>query len=556
MRNSGKQENSSKSLIRGTTIVSILTLVSRILGFLRDMVIARLFGAGMIADAFFVAFRIPNILRSFVAEGAFTSAFVPMFSTEVKHSQKRAQETLSAVSGLLLTTTIALALLGILFAPQITNIFAPGFGVETEKSQLCVWLMRLMFPYIICISLVAMINGALNTVKIFGMAAVGQIVMNAVLIIAALIAEFFDNNKAATLLSISVVIGGITQICVLLPTLKKAGFVIIPSRHFFLPVIKDLLKLMLPATIGAGAYQIAVFVNTLLASLLQEGSVSWLFYADRLAQVPIGLFTVALASVLLPTLSHLEAEQNQDQFNQSLINALRYTSFFIIPIAFGLFFFAEPLITIMFERGAFTHTSSICTALALQSLCIGLWGISCHSMTVRALLAKKDTVSPTIVGIASLLINVALSLLFMGAPRSNQGGVFYRIVISIQDVFPAEMKLAMGHAGLALASGLASSLSFLILAVIFQRKNVNIIWDQFIISTIKALSASLAMWLVLDLVVPYMPGRISQVAFGIPLGMALFLLFCQIFRSAELAEISTLVLRKLKLGRNSGNRNK
>lgn len=545
MQISYNPETSSKSLIRGTTIVSVLTLISRILGFLRDMVIARLFGAGMIADAFFVAFRIPNILRSFVAEGAFTSAFVPMFSTEVKHSQARAQETLSAVSGLLITTTMALATLGILFAPEITNIFAPGFGIGTEKSQLCIWLMRLMFPYIICISLVAMINGALNTVKIFGMAAVGQIVMNGVLIVAAIIAEFFDNTSAATLLSVSVVLGGITQISVLLPTLKKAGFVIIPSRHIFKPVIKDLLKLMLPATIGAGAYQIAIFVNTLLASLLQEGSVSWLFYADRLAQVPIGLFTVALASVLLPTLSHLEAEKDQSQFNQSLINALRYTSFFIIPIAFGLFFFAEPLITIMFERGAFTHNSSINTALALQALCIGLWGISCHSMTVRALLAKKDTVSPTIIGLVSLFINITLSLLFMGSPRSGQQGVFYQVVLSIQDVFPAGMRMNLGHAGLALASGLASSVSFLILATVFHKKSGNVVWDQFLSSTIKALTAGLMMWLVLDTCIVLIPGQIMQLVVGIPTGMLLFLLGCWILGSTELKEISTLVFRKL-----------
>lgn len=538
-------ETSSRSLIRGTTIVSVLTLISRILGFLRDMVIARLFGAGMIADAFFVAFRIPNILRSFVAEGAFTSAFVPMFSAEVKYSKAKAQETLSAVSGLLLTTTSALALLGIIFAPEITRLFAPGFGSATEKSILCVWLMRLMFPYIICISIVAMINGALNTVKIFGMAAVGQIVMNGVLIVAAIIAEFFDGTRAATVLSISVVLGGITQIAVLLPTLKKAGFHIFPNTKIFGAVIKDLLILMLPATIGAGAYQIAVFVNTLLASLLREGSVSWLFYADRLAQVPIGLFTIALASVLLPTLSHLEAEKDQEQFNQSLINALRYTSFFIIPIAFGLFFFAEPLIIIMFERGAFTNYSSVNTALALQALCVGLWGISCHSMLVRALLAKRDTFSPTIVGIVSLLVNIIISLLFMGDPRPGQQGLFYQIIVTIQAVLPTALRLNLGHAGLALASGLASSFSFLILAVIFHRKSGAVGWYPFVRGTLRSLLAGVAMWLALNGLMVIISGQILQLVIGIPAGVIVFFGCCWALDCAELKEVVALLKRKL-----------
>ncbi|MDC0358653.1 murein biosynthesis integral membrane protein MurJ [Oligoflexia bacterium] len=540
-----EQTETSHSVIRGTSIVSSLTVLSRGLGFIRDLLLARLFGAGIIADAFFVAFRIPNILRSLVAEGALTSAFVPVFSTELKKSRADAQTAMHSVTGLLLATTIFLALAGIIFAQELVTLFAPGFGQGSDKSMLCATLLRIMMPFVVCVSLVAMLNGALNTVKVFGAAAFAQVAMNLALITGALLASLAANEQSAYVVASFVLIGGALQILVQIPALRRAHLTLMPSLKIFTPVTKQLLFLMFPAIIGAAVYQLSMFMNTVLASVLVSGSVAWLFYADRLVQLPIGIFSVALASVLLPTLARAVAEKKDEIFSDSLVNALRYTSFVTIPIAFGFFYFAEQFIVLIFERGAFTHHASLKTALALKAGAIGIWGVSCHSMVARAFIARKDTKTPTAVGVFSLVVSLTCALLFMGAPVAGQDSWLFDIIIGAQAILSDHLfSTDLGHAGLALATSIASTTAFFVLALLIQRRLKTIKWDAFFIATLKSLAAALGMLLCLSAATSYVTRPFFQLLIGIPTGIVSFSVFSLLLKNREIHE-TILTLRRI-----------
>jgi len=524
------------NLLRGTSVVSTLTLLSRVLGFIRDLLTARLLGAGFAADAFFVAFRIPNLLRSFVAEGALTSAFVPVFTAELAKGKDRARSTIRSITGLLLLTTVVLSLLGIAFSRQIVGLFAPGFGDFSEKSDLCKVLTQVMMPYIICVSLVAMLNAALNTVNIFGAGAMAQVWMNIVLIAGALIAGIYDQNGAALALSISVLIGGVLQVIVQIPAMRKSGLYAIPSIKLITPATKQIMVLILPAIVGATVYQLQIFLNTVLASFLQQGSVSWLFYADRLVQLPIGIFSIALASVLLPALSKAAVLQDEELLSTDLTNALRYTSFVVIPTATLFFSLAEPLIGLIFERGAFSQASTIQTARAVRAYSLGLWAVSCHSMLVRVFIAKKDTATPTLIGALTLCITVTLSLIFMGRPASGQIGLLYQAAVSYQQLLVGTNGgWDLGHVGLALASSLASFAALGIVAVLVQRQN-NIDWSPFISATIKTILASAFMLLICKVTVPSESSYLVQLVVGLPSALVAFILASWAIRSQELNE--------------------
>ncbi len=533
---------SSSSILRGTSIVSCLTLLSRILGFIRDLLTARLFGASPIADAYFVAFRIPNLLRSFVAEGALTSAFVPVFAENLATGHKEAQNTIRAVTGLLLAVTAILTLLGITFAPEIVTLFAPGFVEEPSKQSLCIFLTQIMFPYIMCVSLVAMLNGILNSIHIYGTSAMAQVWMNLVLIAGAIIGGLYQGPLTAEILSWSVLIGGIVQVATQIPALVRNGFSPLPARPLLTPATKQIFFLMLPAIVGATVYQLQIFLNTVLASLLRDGSVSWLFYADRLVQLPIGIFSIALASVLLPALSHSAANGNQQEFSKSLVNSLRYTSFIIIPTATIIALFASPLISLMFEYGRFTHEATIQTAKAVVAYSIGLWAVSCHSMVVRAFIASKDTLTPTCVGMFTLIITSFLSLSFMGHPEAITSGTLYNLVVGIQEVLPlSSFGIDLGHAGLALASSIASFFSFGVLAIVLHRRK-SIAWAPFIKATISISLACLVTAIIVKFSIVSID-RPSALIFGLPLSVISLMAILAITKNTEFRETFSLISR-------------
>ncbi|MCO6430340.1 MAG: murein biosynthesis integral membrane protein MurJ [Deltaproteobacteria bacterium] len=544
----------SGSLLRGTSVVASLTLLSRVFGFVRDLLLARIFGAGSLSDCFFVAFRIPNLLRSFVAEGALTSAFVPVFSDSLSQGRSQAQSTLAVVTGFILFITCALSIAGIVFADFIVGIMAPGFLRDPQVFSLCVLLTRLMLPYIIFVSLVAMLNAALNTVQIFGAAAFAQVVMNLVLIAGALIAAAFTGAAAVKILAYSVVVGGAVQVLVQLPALSRSGFTLRPSFSLRNSAIRQLTVLMAPALVGASVYQLSQFLNTLFASILGMGSVSWLFYADRLSQLPIGIFSIALASVLLPALSTARAAGDDTKFSSSLINSLRYTSFFIIPVAAVLFIFAEPFIAWMFERGAFTSDDTAMTALAVQGFAIGAWGISCHSMISRAFIAGKDTVTPTVVGIFTLILNVFFALLFMGRLQSVESSALSQFAAALQapllQVFPS---FNLQHAGLALASSLSSTISFLLMLAIFKRRSNQVQFGAFTSASVRA-AAAVAIAIAADLTVKqYLPQAGAAQVSRLILFAMIYPAAARLMSSRELTEsLQVIGALRSKIFRSSG----
>jgi putative peptidoglycan lipid II flippase len=533
-------------LLRGTAIVSLLTLLSRCLGFVRDLLVARLLGASLFADAFFVAFRIPNLLRSFAAEGALTSAFVPVFSSALARGKGDAQTAFTRVAGFVLYLTIPLAILGIVFAGPILSVIAPGFQSDPEKRDLAITLTRVMFPYIICVSLVAMLNSALNTLKIFGASAWAQVIMNLILIGGALCALPFEPITATMILAISVVIGGVVQVIAQIPACRKAGLPTRASANVRSPEVREVIRLMIPATIGASVYQFNIFISTLLASLLTEGSISWLFYADRVAQFPVGIFSVALASVLLPMLANASATANVDQFRAGLANSLRFTSFAILPMAGGIWVLAVPLTSLLFERGAFTHHSTLMTAAAIQALAIGLWASSCYSMVMRAFIAKKDTITPTLIGICSLITYLASALILMG-PVNPTAGTVASIVAIFQSVLYSLVPTisAQGHVGLALASSVGALFSLLLAIAIYTIKLGSFPWSTFLRSLATSTAASLAMIMAVRMTTPFEASPFVTVLVGAIVGAITYIVVALLLRSKEMSETIGLLRRKL-----------
>ncbi len=534
-------------LLRGTAIVSLLTLLSRVLGFVRDLLVARLLGASLFADAFFVAFRIPNLLRSFVAEGALTSAFVPTFSASLRSGKEEAAETFKRVSGFLLVITIPMSLLGVIYAPEVIRLIAPGFASGSEKFELCVLLTRTMMPYIAFVSVIAMINSALNALAIFGASAWAQVVMNLVLIAGALAALPFDPRTTTIILAVSVLIGGVIQILAQLPAVRRGGLSLRPSLQLGHKDVREVLRLMIPATIGASVYQITIFIATLLASLLGEGSVSWLFYADRIAQFPLGIFSIALASVLLPALSNASAADDHDTFRGGLSNSLRYTSFIIIPMACGIWALALPMTELLFERGAFSRHSSLMTARALQALAFGLWATSCHSMIVRAFIARKDTITPTLIGVGSLVINVMAALLLMGAIEPH-GDLLSESVARVQSALYSVIpwRTALGHVGLAAASSVAAFCSLVVVLALFTFRIGGFPWRDFLTSTVRSALASAVMAGTVTWIVSRGFSAATTVIAGLAVAVPVYILMCAALSSPELRETARVILRLSK----------
>jgi putative peptidoglycan lipid II flippase len=542
----------SAVLLRGTAIVSLLTLLSRFLGFIRDLLVAQLLGASLFADAFFVAFRIPNLLRSFVAEGALTAAFSPVFSTSLTQGIASARATMRRVVGFLLIVTFLLVLGMIVFAPAVVSIIAPGFQQEAGKFELCVQLTRIMAPYIACISLIAMINAALNALNIFGASAWAQVIMNLVLILGAIAALPFDMSTAVIIISASVLIGGIIQVVSQVPACHRSGLSLLPSWQIISRDVGDVVRLMIPATLGASVYQITIFLGTILASLLPSGSVSWLFYADRVAQFPIGIFSVALASVLLPALSNASAQADDSAFKRNITNSLRFTSFCVLPMAAGIWVLALPITQLLFQRGAFDLESSRNTALALKALCFGLWAASCHSMLVRAFIARRDTLTPSIIGLGSLLVNLACSLVLMGPLEQDHGAsgiasTLTQIQHALLSTIP--LKLQLGHVGLAAATSISAASSLLLIIPLFCRKLGDFPWLEFISSTVRSLVASLAMILVIQSLAHMWSTPLLSCVMGCTLGVTSFILCSYLLQSCELRDAVNALRRKMTTSR-------
>src|SRR5882672_578301 len=378
------------NLLKALATISSMTLVSRILGFARDAVIARAFGAGLYADAFFVAFRLPNLLRRLFAEGAFSQAFVPILG-EYRNTRTpdETRTLVEHVATLLALALIVVSALGVVAAPWIIYFTAPGFAASPDKFQVTVELLRITFPYILFISLTSLAGGILNTWSRFSVPAFTPTLLNVAFIVFALwLALYFDPPVKA--LAWAVFAGGALQLAFQLPFLARIGM--LPRFRLELrdPGVWRVLKLMGPAVFGVSIGQISLLINTIFASFLVTGSVSWLYYADRLMEFPTGLLGVALGTILLPSLSKYHADANQAEYAKLLDWGLRLTVLLAVPSAAALAVLALPLVTALFHYGRFTSEDAWMTREALTAYSIGLVGMILVKILAPGFYARQD----------------------------------------------------------------------------------------------------------------------------------------------------------------------
>lgn len=419
------------NLLKTLFTVGSMTFVSRILGFVRDTLIARVFGAGVMTDAFIVAFRIPNFLRRISAEGAFSQAFVPILAEyKQQRTQNETKALINHVTTLLGLFLVAVTILGMLAAPWIVQMTAPGFSADATKFALTVDLLRVTFPYILFISLVSLAGGVLNTYGNFTTPAFTPVWLNVSFITAMLlVAPYFDHS--IRVLAWAVFAGGILQLLFQIPYLSKLGLMPRFELNLQDEGVWRVLKLMGPAIFGVSVTQISILINTVIASFLISGSVSWLYFADRLMEFPAGLLGVALGTILLPSLSKSVADENSNEYSQLLDWGLRLTFMLALPAAAALAVLAVPLITSLFMYGAFTAHDVNMTKMALMAYSVGLIGLILVKVLAPGFYSRQNIKTPVKIAVFTLVVTQLMNLLF---------------------VFGFDLK----HAGLALSIGLGA----------------------------------------------------------------------------------------------------
>lgn len=434
--------NDPPALLRSSATVGAATMLSRVLGLVRDVVLANVIGANGNADAFFVAFKIPNFLRRLFAEGAFAQAFVPVLAdTREKGGLKAVRELVDRVAGVLGGTVLVLTLLTIFASPVVATIFAPGFLRDPAKLALTGDLIKITFPYLLLISLTGFAGAILNTYRRFAVPALTPVLLNLSLIAAALwLTPAFEEPAFA--LALGVLIAGFAQLLFQVPAL--AGIDLVP-RPRWAPEhdgVKRILVLMVPALFGVSVSQINLLLDTVLASLLPTGSVSWLYYSDRLTELPLGVFAIAIATVILPTLSGQRARADDPAFSETLSWAIRSVLLIAIPATVALAFLAEPLLVTLFQYGAFGAQDRVMAAVSLQAYSLGLGAFMLVKVLAPGFYAREDMKTPVRIGIIAMGTNMVLNLLF---------------------VLPLLWWFNIGHAGLALATSVSAWLNAVLL---------------------------------------------------------------------------------------------
>lgn len=408
------------NLLGALAKVGSLTMVSRILGFVRDTIIARTFGAGTATDAFFVAFKLPNLLRRIFAEGAFAQAFVPILA---EYKETRSPEATQAfvrhVAGMLSFVLVIVTALGILAAPWVIVANAPGFINKPDKVQLSIDLLRVVFPYIFLISLSSFVGSILNSYHKFGIPAFTPTFLNISFIVFSLFfVPYF--NPPIMALAWAVVVGGVLQLVFQLPWLAKLGFLKMPKLSFKDAAVNRVLKQMAPAILSVSVAQISLFINTIYASFLQSGSVSWIYFADRLMELPSGVLGVALGTILLPTLSKYATSQDTEQFSDLLDWGLRLCMLLALPAAVGLAMLAFPLVATLFMYRKFTLYSAQMTEQALVAYSLGLIGMIMIKVLAPGFYARQNIKTPVKIAIFTLICTQLMNLAFI-SPLKHVG---------------------------------------------------------------------------------------------------------------------------------------
>lgn len=477
-----------------------MTAISRVFGLIRDIVIALLFGAGAGADAFFVAFKIPNYLRRLFAEGGFSQAFVPVLSEyKSRHDREEVQILINNVTGTLGLVLFGVTAIGVIAAPVLIMIFAPGFIGHPEKFDLAAGMLRLTFPYLFFISLTALAGGILNTWGRFGVPAFTPVLLNISLILCALYLSP-RLEEPITALAWGVFIAGIVQLLFQLPFLLRLKLLPLPRPNRHNEGVKRIIRLMIPTLFAVSVSQINLMIDLFIASFLQTGSISWLYYSDRLMEFPLGVFGVALATVILPDLSRLFAEGAMEKFSHMLDWALRWTLLISVPAALGLIVLAGPMLTTIFQYGEFAQRDVAMATRSLVAYAFGLSGFILVKIFASGYFSRQDTKTPVKVAVIAMFSNIVLNLLL---------------------VFP------LAHAGLALATSIAAYINAGLLFYYIHKREAYRIqpgWRKFLLQLLVACTAMVAvLWFAVPAVETWLQwnvySRTSQLLLWILAGM-------------------------------------
>ncbi|WP_200949120.1 murein biosynthesis integral membrane protein MurJ [Frateuria sp. Soil773] len=527
-------------MFRGLLSFSSMTMVSRVLGLVRDMSINAAFGANAATDAFWVAFRIPNFMRRLFAEGSFSTAFVPVF-TEVKEKSSHAdlKDLMARVSGTLGGVLLVVSALGIVFAPEVTALFSPGAIGEPGKFGLTVQLLRLTFPFLLFVSLTALAGGALNSFHRFALPALTPVILNLCMIAGAL---WLAPRLHTPILAMgwAILAAGILQLLFQLPALRGLDLLALPRWGWGHPQVRRIMRLMVPTLFGSSVAQINLLLDTVVASLLVAGSQSWLSQADRFLELPLGVFGVALGTVILPALSRHHVATDRIGFSRALDWGLRTTLLIAVPAMLGLLLLAEPLVATLFQHGHFRPFDTRMATLSVSALSFGLPAFALVKVLLPAFYARQDTRTPVRAGVAALVSNMALNALFLAllfllwaSPAQRQGS------------WLAGLAAIPGlHMALGLASAVASYVNLGLLwrwlkrAGVYERQPG---WGRHLLRLALACAAMVAVlllgrWLWTDWTAVAVPTRVWRLAVLVAAGGASYLavLFAAGFRLGEL----------------------
>ncbi len=472
-------------MLRGLLSFGSMTMVSRVFGLVRDVVINSVFGANAATDAFWVAFRIPNFMRRLFAEGSFSTAFVPVF-TEIKETRSHAdlKALVSRTAGTLGGVLLVIVALGMIFAPGVTLVFSPGAADEPQKFALTVELLRLTFPFLLFVSLTALAGGALNSFHRFGMPALTPVILNLCMIAGAL---WLSPRLHTPILALgwAILIAGVLQLLFQLPQLAQLDLLALPRWGATHPDVRKVMRLMVPTLFGSSVAQINLLLDTVLASFLFVGSQTWLSQADRFLELPLGVFGVALGTVILPSLARHHVNTDHDGFSKALDWGLRTTLMIAVPAMLGLMLLSVPLVATLFQHGQFTAFDTRMAALSVFGLSFGLPAFALVKVVLPAFYARQDTRTPVRAGVASLVANMLFNVVFLAIlyhlwvpPALQQGSVWVALA-----------RVPGLHFALGLASAVASYLNLALLwrwlrqAGVYQRQPG---WGRFLLQLLVA----------------------------------------------------------------------
>ena len=455
-------------------IVGAATLVSRVMGYVRDMAMSWAFGTGLAADAFYVAYRIPNLLRELLAEGSMSAAFIPVFTeTLTKESKESALHLANAVFARLLMILIILTGLGIIFAPYVVNVIAYGWVHKAEyhdKYLLGITLTRIMFPYLLFIGLAALAMGMLNSLRSFLTPALSPVMLN-VMTISAVVLSIRFLSQPIMGVAIGVVLGGLFQFLIQVPGLKKQGMRMRPQFAPTHPGVKKIGLLALPVFLSSSVNQLNIFMGTIFASFLATGSITYLFYGMRFIHFPLGIFGIAIATAVLPTMSTQAARREMTEFRETLSFGLRLVFFIMFPAMAGLITLRVPIVNLLLQHGHFDRTSTLGVASALLYYAVGLWSFAGVRIVAQAFYSLQDTRTPVKIAILALFTNILCSAAFI-------------------------LWTPLQHGGLALAASLASMLNISLLTIQLRKKIGRIDASRILRSLLKIIPTSVVMGMI------------------------------------------------------------